>query len=121
MIQITMLLSNFKSRKRGSLLPVYVLLVVLLSHPAAANDDDNDNDDYNENVENENVEDAEDVDDLKNCFSLVDESSWSRILSLDRRSGVLDFHLNNTGPRVLTCLQGKKNFNPNCSSKIYFC
>ncbi len=101
-IHVTMLLSNFKSRKRASLLPALFFLFVLLSNPAAANDDD---DDYIENVD-----DSEDVDDLKNCFSLVDESSWSRILSLHRRSGVLDFRLNNTGLRVITCLRGKKNF-----------
>ena len=43
---------------------------------------------------------------FSNCFSLVDDASWSRIIRYDPKIASLKIFVNETGPRVLTCLQG---------------
>ena len=99
LLTATMTLNNFKRRKRrlcchATFAVVILVLLLNQSSVAAASDEDYDEEEIN-------------LAPNLNCFSLVDENSWSRILRLDHSNGVLTVQLNNTGPRVITCLQGK--------------
>ena len=98
-------MANFKNRKRGWLLPALVLVIIFSSalqvSAADYDGDDADDADYSSDA------DLTSTSAPKNCFSTVNESTWSNILTLDRRSGILDVRLNNAGRQFLTCVEGK--------------
>ena len=74
-----------------------------LSHTTFADEDDYGDDDAEDGIGDGGNSLAPNL----NCFSLVGENSWPNVLKLDSKTGVLDVELNNTGQRVLTCLQGE--------------
>ena len=45
-----------------------------------------------------------------NCWALVDESSWPQIISFDHTTSTIRIFIQQTGPRVLRCLQGMHVF-----------
>ena len=100
-------MANFKNRKRGWLLPALVLVIIVIfssALQASAADYDGDDDD---GADYSSDADLTSTSPPKNCFSTVNESTWSNILTLDRRSGILDVRLNNSGRQFLTCVEGK--------------
>ena len=99
-------MANFKNRKRGWLLPALILIIVILSSALQASAADYDGDDVDD-ADYSSDADLTSTSAPKNCFSTVNESTWSNILTLDRRSGILDVRLNNSGRQFLTCVEGK--------------
>ena len=42
-----------------------------------------------------------------NCWALVDEAEWPRIINFDQATSTIRIFTQQTGPRVKRCLQGK--------------
>ena len=47
---------------------------------------------------------------IDNCWALVDETYWPRIINFDQATSTIRIFIQQTGPRVLRCLQGKIYF-----------
>ena len=47
---------------------------------------------------------------IDNCWALVDETYWPRIINFDQSTSTIRIFIQQTGPRVLRCLQGKIYF-----------
>ena len=43
---------------------------------------------------------------IDNCWALVDETYWPRIINFDQATSTIRIFIQQTGPRVLRCLQG---------------
>ena len=47
---------------------------------------------------------------IDNCWALVDETYWPRIINFDQATSTIRIFIQQTGQRVLRCLQGKIYF-----------
>lgn len=97
-------------------LRLVIVVTILTSNPASAVADVDEDYLSSDDVDDVNLSTATPT----NCVALVDVTSWQKILTLDRRSGVLDVRLNNVNNNVITCLIGKIMMAHTFSGKNYY-